>query len=329
MKYLPLLLTTTLLCTPLAVAQAAPADAPIYTPTSLAAAPDLPRTPDGRPDFQGVIWATNFFPVFDTNPMSPNLVVPEEEAKTIVDTMFTGMAGFLEKSIDPEAAHIMGDTDGLPIVRGERRTRLVVLPADGSLPLTEDAKAIIATADKAEDKKDDYEQRPTGERCLVLSGNPPIHAVVSYNRLQFIQTPDYVVVHNENGDEARIVPFASDHKLPGPTSWYGDSIARWEDDTLVLETIRNSPRDRVRGLMAKFVVNPDAKVIERYTRLSANELLYQFTIEDPAAYSTPWLAEFSFYATKTGMYPSPCHEHNHSLPNILLGQRMEDLRAGH
>ncbi len=212
-------------------------------------------------------------------------------------------------------------------MRGERRTRLVVLPADGALPLTAEAKAAIEAEDKAEDKKDDYEQRPSGERCLVLSGNPPIHAVVSYNRLQFIQTPGYIVVHNENGDEARIIPFASAHKPPGPTSWYGDSIARWEGDTLVIETIRNNPLDHVRGLMSKFVVNPDSKVIERYTRLSADELLYQFTIEDPKAYAAPWLAEFSFYATDTGMYPSSCHEANYSLPNILMGQRVADLHA--
>ncbi|MEQ1782585.1 MAG: hypothetical protein ABMA14_14575 [Hyphomonadaceae bacterium] len=339
---LPCLLTTLmisspLLFSPLALAQTDPVDAQketskdvqVYTPTSLVAEPGLPRTPDGRPDFQGAVWATNFFPVFDTNPMTPNLIVPEEEAKMIVATMFTGMAGFLEKSIDPEAAHIMGDTDGLPLVRGERRTRLVVLPADGALPLTAEAKAMIEAADKAEDRRDDYEQRPTGERCLVLSGNPPIHAVVSYNRLQAIQPPEYVVVHSENGDEARIIPFATEHAAAGPTSWYGDSIARWDGDTLVLETIRNSPHERVRGLMAKFVVNPDAKVIERYTRLSVNELLYQFTIEDPSAYSAPWLAEFSFYSTTTGMYPSPCHEHNHSLPNILMGQRVADRHAGH
>lgn len=327
MKILLPLLLSTCLSTPIALAQTAPAETPAYTPTSLTPEEPIPRTPEGRPDFQNAIWATNFFPVFDTNPMNPNLVVPEEEAKTIVATMYMGMTGFLEKSIDPEAAHIMGDTDGLPIVRGERRTRLIVLPADGALPLTPEAIAIIKTAGAAEDKMDDYEQRPTAERCLVLSGAPPTHAVVSYNRLQFIQTPEHVVIHSENGDEARIIPFTAEHRPPGPTSWFGDSIARWEGDTLVVETIRNSPLEQVRGLMTKFVINPDAKVIERYTRLSSNELLYQFTIEDPTAYAAPWLGEYSLFATTTGMYPSPCHEHNYSLPNILLGQRMADLRG--
>jgi hypothetical protein len=94
----------------------------------------------------------------------------------------------------------------------------------------------------------------------------------------------------------------------------------------VIDTIRMPAQERVRGLFTKFVVNADARVTERYTRLSKTELLYQFTIEDPSAYSEPWLAEFSFVASNTGMFASPCHEHNHSLPNILLGQRMTDAR---
>ena len=68
-------------------------------------------------------------------------------------------------------------------------------------------------------------------------------------------------------------------------------------------------------------------MIERFTRLSTDELLYQFTVEDPKIYTAPWLGEYSFYSTDTGMFPSPCHEHNYSLPNILLGQRVADLRG--
>lgn len=325
---LPLLIATLLSATPCALAQASPADPFAQSPTSLAPMSDIPRTPDGKPDFQGVVWATNYFPVFETSPMTTDLVVSEEEAAKIVATMYSGMQGFLEKSIDPEAHAIMGETDGLPIVRGERRTRLVVVPASGMLPLTDAARVVTKTTDTMDGPKDDYEQRPTGERCLVLSGVPPVHAVISYNRQQIIQTSTHVVIHNENGDEARIIPFAEAHAAPGgPRSWYGDSIARWDGDTLVIETIRMPESERVRGLFSKFVVNADAKVIERYTRLSETELLYQFTIVDPEAYSEPWLAEFSFVAVDTGMYPSPCHEHNHSLPGILRGQRVADARA--
>jgi hypothetical protein len=95
----------------------------------------------------------------------------------------------------------------------------------------------------------------------------------------------------------------------------------------VVETIRQPEMTAKRGLFSGFLVNPDATVIERFTRLSQGELLYQFTVIDPKAYSAPWLAEYSFYSTTTGMFPSPCHEHNYSLPNILLGARVADARA--
>ena len=84
-----------------------------------------------------------------------------------------------------------------------------MVPANGKLPLTDEARAIAKATDIMDGAKDDYEQRPTGERCLVVSGVPPIHAVISYNRQRIIQTPTHVVIHNENGDEARIIPFAS------------------------------------------------------------------------------------------------------------------------
>ncbi|MBK8839360.1 MAG: hypothetical protein IPO30_11880 [Hyphomonadaceae bacterium] len=314
------------LLAPLVSAQtpASPPPSAVYTPTSLQAEPGLPRTPDGRPDFQSAVWATNFFPVFEASPLAATLVVSETESKAFVDTMVKGIMSHPEFNIDPEGHVIIGGTDGLPIVRGERRSRLIVLPADGKVPLTPEAKKIASVSS---DEKDDYEQRPSGERCLVLSGAPPAFVTISYNRLQFIQTRDHVVIHGENGDEARIIRFAADHSPAGPATWYGASIARWDGDTLIIETIRQPQGEAIRGLFSKFLVNADAKVIERFTRLSQAELLYQFTVEDPKVYTAPWLAEYSFHASDTGMFPSPCHEHNYSLPNILLGQRMADLKA--
>lgn len=330
MKRLPEILAAALLCSPLALAQTAPAEPPTYTPTSLVPEPGVPRTPQGKPDLQNVVWATNFFPVFEASPMASTLVVSEEKAREMVATMVKGMANIPDFKIDPEAEHIIGGTDGLPLVRGERRTRLIVLPADGKVPLNAAARAAANKAEVQEGStrnKDDYEQRPSSERCLVLGANPPTFATISYTRQRFIQTPDHLVIHHENGDEARIIPFATEHAKASSQSWFGNAIARWEGDTLVIETINQDDRARTRGLFNKFYVGRNAKVIERYTRVSNNELLYQFTVEDPEIYTAPWLAEFSFYAADSGMFASPCHEHNHSLTNILLGQRMIDARA--
>lgn len=300
--------------------------APVYTPTSLTPAPNLPRTPDGRPDFQNVVWASNFFPVFEANPMAATLVVSEADGKKMVDMMVAGMSKQTIFEIDPEAHEIIGNTDGLPLVRGERRSRTLVLPANGKLPMTPEARKEVSSTDPLDGPLDNPEQRPIGERCIVL-GAPPISATISYTRLRFIQTPSHVVIHTENGDDARIAPFTNKHKpAGGPRSWLGDSIARWEGDTLVIETIRLPKELRVRGLPS-IIVSDEATVIERITRLSEDELLYQYTVVDPKVYTAPWLAEYSLYSSKTGMFPSPCHEHNYSLPNILQGARVIEAKT--
>ena len=134
------------------------------------------------------------------------------------------------------------------------------------------------------------------------------------------------MLHTEYGDEARIIPFTSAHRPRRSTALIGDSIARWEGDTLVIETIGLPEKDRVR-FFSNLVVTSDARVIERFTRLSEKELLYQYTVEDPTTYTAPWLAEYSLYRTSQRMFEHACHEGNYSLPNILRAQRVKDART--
>ena len=286
-----------------------------------------PRTSFGQPSLEGV-WNQNFLMVMEASPHTPMLTVPESEVKTVTDLYVKNMAAMADSILDPEVLELAHSTDGLPIVRGERRTRNVVLPADGRLPYTRDARKRSSRRGPAFDL-DNHEERPNWERCITSLGLPPVTGIgtTSVNPRHIIQTPNQIVLHTEYGDEARIIPFAADHSPAGPATWYGASIARWDGDTLIIETIRQPQGEAIRGLFSKFLVNADAKVIERFTRLSQAELLYQFTVEDPKVYTAPWLAEYSFHASDTGMFPSPCHEHNYSLPNILLGQRMADLKA--
>jgi hypothetical protein len=333
----PYLFAVALLLAPSAFAQAPPQTPapsavteppPVYVPTSLATEPGLPRTPAGHPELQGTVWAVNFFPVFEANAMAKTLVVSEDEAKKMVDMMASrALSSGLNARLDPEIEHIMGKTDGLPLVRGERRTRHIVLPADGKLPIKPEIRKEAAAYDPLAGGLDSYESRGMGDRCLALMGQPPLTMTLTFTRLRFIQTDDHVVIHTEMGDEVRIAPFATAHKPKSHWSrWMGDSIARWEGDTLVVETVGLPNEMRIRGF-SKIVVNPDSKVIERFTRVSRDELLYQWTVEDPNVYTAPWLAEFSFYRTTTGMFPSPCHEHNYSLPYILQGGRVADART--
>jgi hypothetical protein len=312
------LVSLALLGAPLAFAQTPPAAAkPPYA---------APRTSFGQPSLEG-IWTQNFVILMEAMPQAPMLVVPEPAAQQIAAAAAQGIGNALDQGLDPEVPELMKVTDGLPIVRGERRTRSVVLPADGKLPYTEAARKESSRGPRSP-LIDNPEERPNWERCITSLGLPPVTGMgtTSVNPRQIIQTPGQIVIHTEYGDEARIIPLTATHKPKALHSPIGDSIARWEGETLVVETIGLPENDRVR-FFSNLIVPGDAKVIERFTRVAENELLYQYTVESPSAYTAPWMAEYSLYRTSQRMFEHACHEGNHSLRNILLAQRIKDARG--
>jgi hypothetical protein len=307
-----------------------------YVPTSLAAEPGLPRTPDGHPDFSGVVWAGSYFGMLEAVPgmLPPELVLSEEKATQAFQRMMAMFLGnpAVKKMIeaDPEASALLSSVEGFPVVRGQRRTRLVVMPVDGKLPYTPEARkeASSGMGRMEQLKSDNPEDRTLGERCLTLGGQPPIAMMSELHPRQFFQTRDHIVIQSEYGEETRIARFSPTHRPAALNSLMGDSIARWEGDTLVIETTGFTEASGMRGAFpVGLLVRPDAKVIERFTRVSRDELLYQFTVEDPDVFTGPWLAEYSLFEAPFRLYPSSCHEGNASLPNILRGQRVADERA--
>ncbi len=315
-------LSLALLSLPAAIAQTP--QAPKTTETPKTATPYVaPRTSFGDPSFEGV-WTQNFVILMEAHPRVPMLVLPEADAQAFAMQAATGIGNALDQSLDPEVPELMKMTDGLPIVRGERRTRSVVLPADGALPYTEAARKESRRGPQ-NPRLDNPEERPNWERCITSLGLPPVHGMgtTSVNPRQLIQVPGQVVIHTEYGDEARIIPLTRTHKPKALHSWMGDSIAWWEGETLVVETIGAPANDRVR-FFSNLIVAPESVVTERFTRVSEDELLYQYTIEDPAIYTAPWMAEYSLYRTSQRMLEHACHEGNHSLPNILRGGRVRD-----
>jgi hypothetical protein len=307
-------------CAPLATSQTPSPSGP-----SSAAPPyTAPRTSFGHPSLEG-IWTQNFIIMMEASARIPMLTLPEPAAKAAADAIANGIAEQLDKALDPEVPVAIRSTDGFPIVRGERRTRVVVAPADGKLPYTPEVRKELSSRSPL--RYDNPEERPFWERCITSLGLPPVTGVgtTSANPRAIIQTPGFIVLHTEYGDEARIIPFTDTHRPRALHTVLGDSIARWEGDTLVIETISLPENERIRAF-SDLVAPAESKVIERFTRLSENELLYQYTIEDPKAYSAPWLAEYSLYRTDQRMFEHACHEGNYSLPNILKGARVADAR---
>ena len=303
--------------------------------TATAAGYKAPRNALGQPDLQGV-WNTHFLLPMEARPDMPSLTLPEPEAKAFARKLNEEGAKLAIFAQDPEVAEIRGDPSrsDLAIVRGQRRTRQVVEPADGMLPLTKSARRQLGFIEQAARTQseppfptDGPEVRPNWERCVVGEGQPPIVMTGDINPRQIVQTRDAVVILTEYGPDLRIIPFTDKHGPLLQASAMGDAIAHWEGDTLVIETVGMPAKDSLRAFPFLFVP-ASAKVIERYTRVSKTELLYQYTVIDPAIYTGPWLAEYSLYATPKPIFEFACHEGNYSLPNILAGARAaEKARA--
>ena len=294
-----------------------------------------PRTAYGQPDLQGV-WNTHFTLPMEARPDMPSLTLPEAEAAAFAKKLNAEAGQLAVFSQDPEVAEIRSDPHRteLAIVKGQRRTRQVVQPADGLLPLTRGARAQLRFIEKTLHDQveppfpiDDPEVRPNWERCVVGWGQPPIASTGDINPRMFVQTKDAVVILTEYGPDLRVIPFSDKHgPLKVDASPLGDSIAHWEGETLVIETIGLPAKDTLRPFPT-FFVPPQAKVVERYTRVAKDELLYQYTVIDPSVYNAPWLAEYSLFAQNKPLYEFACHEGNYSLPNILAGARAKEREA--
>jgi hypothetical protein len=303
-------------------------------PPAAAADYHAPRNALGQPDLQGV-WNTHFVLPMEARPDTPSLTLPEAEAKAYARKLNEEAGKLAIFAQDPEVAEIRSDEKRVSaaIVRGQYRTRQVVQPADGMLPLTRGARGqmrfieqALRTQSEPPFPKDGPEVRPNWERCVVGWGQPPIASTGDINPRQIVQTKDAVVILTEYGPDLRIIPYTDKHGPLLQVSALGDAIARWEGETLVIETIGMPAKDVLRPFPTLFV--PDtAKVIERYTRVSKTELLYQYTVVDPAVYTGPWLAEYSLFATAKPLYEFACHEGNYSLPNILAGARQQERAA--
>ena len=140
--------------------------------------------------------------------------------------------------------------------------------------------------------------------------------VLYNNHYQFVQTPGYLMIVVEMVHDVRVIPL--DGRPHAPASirkWLGDSVGHWEGETLVVATTNFNENVSFRGS------SPALHVIERFTRVDAETILYKFTVDDPETFSTPWSGEIPLRATDELMYEYACHEANHSLEGILRGAR--------
>ncbi len=203
------------------------------------------------------------------------------------------------------------------------RTSLIYDPPDGKIPpVTPDARE-RAAAKRAAAGFDSYENRPLQERCIIWTHEGPPMLPPPYNDvLQIIQTPGYVLVRRELATAPRLIPTdGRSHLSENIRQWAGDSRGRWEGDTLVVDTTNFTHKTAFQGSSSAL------HVVERFTRVSADRILYQFTVDDPDTWTRPWSAEIPMIAAKGPLFEYACHEGNYGMPNILSGARFREKEA--
>ena len=223
-------------------------------------------------------------------------------------------------------------------VDGQKRSSLVMDPPDGKVPaMKPEARrrnaAFAAGGAVAPDASesaasgppgafDGPELRPLAERCLLgfnSTSGPPTLPNYFYNNLkQIVQTKDTVVLLNEMVHDARVVRMNAEHLPPAIRKWMGDSVGRWDGDTLVVDTTNFTTKTRFNGSGEKL------HVVERFTRVDPKTILYRFTVDDPETWEKSWTGEYPWRATDEKLYEYACHEGNYSLGGMLRGARQKE-----
>ncbi|MBI1339411.1 hypothetical protein GC169_04265 [bacterium] len=213
-------------------------------------------------------------------------------------------------------------------INGAARTSWIVDPPSGRMPFSEAGRAKAAAYSDAARNDFGPESLNPADRCLIGSrgsGGPPMLNNIYNNTYRIVQTADHVMIEVEMMHDARIIRIGGDHKPAALEQWLGDSVGRWEGDTLVVET-RHWKSEQ--GRYQPIFLSAKAKVTERFTRLSDTELLYRFEVDDPDYYSQVWSGEMMFTPASGEVYEYACHEGNYAMGNILRGARLEERRAG-
>lgn len=285
-----------------------------------------PRTSFGAPDLEGV-WSSMTATPLERPATFDGPTTTEEKAAAFVVSSPEAFQSDNSDGVGARQSEWWEFGGHMTRIDGQIRTSLIIDPPDGKMPYNEAGRAKLRQL-MAEvfSNFDGPEARPSTERCLAggsgATGAPLF--VPRYNaNYQIVQTVDYVALSMEAGREARIIRINAPRLPSAMHRWMGDSVAHWEGDTLVVKTLGFVPGDAFKP-SAPILVSQNAHVTERLTRVSAGEILYRFTVDDPETFSRPWTAEMILHATSARMFEYACHEANHSLAGMLAGGRRQD-----
>ena len=310
-----------------------------------------PRTSFGQPDLQGVWDFRTLTPLERPERYGDRAVLTEAEASALEARAAEREARMGQPS-DPERdAPPVGGRVGSynsfwmdlgAEVTPDRRTSLIVDPPDGRIP------ALVPTAEQqvaGEDLPTDVpvriraagigaegpENRGLSERCLQgFNTGPPITPRGYNQNIQILQTTDHVVILNEMIHDARIVALGASPRLPPSIRpWLGESRGRWEGDTLVIETDQLTPKisSFSRDAYTAYGTGETLHLIERFELVAEDTLRYEFTVDDPATFTSPFTVVQFMRRSEGRIYEYACHEGNYALKHMLMNARAQEAES--
>jgi hypothetical protein len=273
-----------------------------------------PRTLWGDPDLAGYWLSVTYTPLERPDELAGKAFFTPQEAIEFFQRAIVGDA-----SVDPATVHYdwteFGMDNWQSPISPNVRTALIVDPPDGKRPsFTPDGRA----RSQAQARRHTLESRDTWERCILGAGPPRVPFTQQIGESQLVQTPDYVLLIMQANSDVRIIPLNEGASPPeNIRSWLGVSRGHWEGDTLVVETTNFHDKRKWRGTAG------DLHLIERFTRVADDTLLYEATITDPTTWETPWTVEIPWpMMDPPGLFEFACHEQNYGIINVLRGARI-------
>jgi hypothetical protein len=330
------------------------------TTASWVLADDIARRADGKPDLTGTYDVATLTPLERPREFGNKLYMTRDEADRIAAAVAARKeAADAASDPDREAPPQGGDGSGgasgnvggynafwldsgdtTMEVDGKFRTSIIIDPENGRQPpmtpsgyqrmqeflvvLRENTGDAWWLEQPGPGPYDHMEMRPNGERCLLSFGStsgPPMLPALYNNVKRIVQTEEHVMILAEMIHDARVVRMNVPHLPPEMTFWMGDSIGRWEGDTLVVDTTNFKHRPALYGS------DENLHVVERFTLQADGNLRYEFTVDDPTAWTATWSGEYTWPATDDKVYEYACHEGNYALGNIMRGARLLEREA--
>ena len=310
----------------------------VLAPSS--AAGQTPRTPWGDPNVQGVWDYWTFTPLERPDEFAGKDTLTDEEAALVGER---GRAAAIATDENTPRAGSTGAYGQQVWTERSRATALnqsslIVDPPDGKIPPLTAAETARVAAHRAAGGHpvrsratgigvDGPEDRGLAERCIVgFSTGPPMLPGGYNNNVQIFQAPGYVALVIEMIHDVRIVPLdGRAHLSSDVRQWLGDSRGRWEGETLVVDTTNFT--DRVGSFSTTGVswgTGANLRLTERFTRVDADTLQYEFAVENPSVFTRTFSANYPMQRSDLPLYEYACHEGNYGLHNILSGARAAD-----